>query len=104
MKKITYTQVDLKCIFQQVDDITRNQYLCGIISRQSEGNFRFEESVRRGSPTRNPKLFDGTHISMVRMQNGKIQFHMKTLSDGFDREKLPYDICHEIITALKILD
>jgi len=104
MKKITYPQVDLNCIFQQVDNIQDSQCLNGIISRQGDGKFRFEEAIRKGRSPRNPKLFDGEHISMVRMQNGKYQFHMKTLADGFDREKLPFAIYSEITAALQILD
>lgn len=104
MTKKKYTQVELCCIYQQVMDISDNQCLNGIISRQGNGKFRFEESIRKGRPPRNPKLFDGKHISMVRMANGKYQIHMKTLSEDFDREKLPFAIYNEITEALQILD
>lgn len=104
MNKKNYPQIELNCVYQQVQDIEDNQCLSGIISRQGNGKFRFEESVRKGRAPRNPKLYDGKHISMVRMANGKYQFHMKTLSDGFNREKLPFAIYTEMTAALQILD
>ena len=104
MTKKNYSQIELSCVYQQVQDIEQNQCLNGIISRQGDGKFRFEESVRKGRAHRNPKLYDGKHISMVRMANGKYQFHMKTLSDGLDREKLPFAVYTEMTAALQILD
>ena len=104
MNKKSYPQIELNCVYQQVRDIEDNQCLCGIISRQGTGKFRFEESIRKGRAPRNPKLFEGKHISMVRKANGKYQFHMKALSDGFDREKLPFAIYTEMTAALQILD
>ena len=103
MQKKTYTPTTLACIMQQDSEITSDKCLNGIISKTTDG-FRFEEVLRKGRPPRNPKLFDGQYISMVRMQNGKYQIHMKTLADGFDREKLPYLVCNEMVNALKILD
>lgn len=103
MNRITYPNVDLNCIFQQVEKIGESQCLKGLISRQGDGAFRFEETIHKGRPPRNPKLFDGDHISMVRMQNGKYQFHMKTLPDGFNREKLPFAVYNEIMAALEII-
>lgn len=104
MNKKIYPQVELSCVYQQVQDIEQNQCLNGIISRQGDGKFRFEESIRKGRAPRNPKLYDGKHISMVRRANGKYQFHMKTFSDGLDREKLPFAIYSELTEALQILD
>lgn len=104
MKKVTYPKIDLNCILQKVDNITDNQCLNGIISRQDNGQFRFEEAIRKGRAPRNPKLFDGTYISMVRKQNGKYQFHMKTLADNFNRKKLAYAIYAEVAAALQILN
>lgn len=103
MNKKTYTSTNLACVLQHSEEITNDQCLNGVISKTSDG-FRFEEAIRKGRPPRNPKLYDGKHISMVRMANGKYQFHMKTLSDGLDREKLPFAIYTEMTAALQILD
>ena len=103
MKKTTYTQVDLNCVLQQSEEITTDNCINGIISRTEKG-FRFEEAVRKGRPPRNPKLFDGQFISMVRMQNGKYQCHLKTMKDGFDKENFAFSVYSELIKALQILD
>lgn len=104
MKKKTYPQIDLNCVFQQVDNIAKGQCLNGIISRQGNGIFRFEEAIRKGRSPHNPKLFEGKHISMVRRKNGKYQFYMKSLTDGFNRKDFPLAVFTEITAALKILD
>lgn len=104
MNKKDYPQVDLHCVYQQVHDLSDSQCLHGIISRQGDGKFRFEETIRKGRPPRNPKIFDGKYISMVRMANGKYQFHMKTLSDGFDRSQIPFQIYTEMMVAIQYLD
>ncbi|MBQ0164273.1 MAG: hypothetical protein KBS75_03630, partial [Bacteroidales bacterium] len=64
MNKRNYSQVELSCVYQQVQDINENQCLNGIISRQGDGKFRFEETIRKGRAPRNPKLYDGTYVSM----------------------------------------
>jgi len=104
MKKVNYQQVDLTCMFQQVSDIKKDQCLIGVISRKTGGQFKFEETIRKGRKPRNPKLFDGNLISMVRMSNGKYQFHMKTLPNEFDRNQLPFAVYSEVVEALKILE
>lgn len=104
MKKVTFPKVDLNCILQKADNITDNQCLNGIISRQSNGKFRFEETIRKGRAPRNPKLFDGNYVSMVRKQNGKYQFYMKTLADNFNRDNLAYSIYAEVSAAIQILN
>ena len=104
MKKKTYPQIDLSCVFQQVNNIVNGQCLNGIISREDDNTFRFEETIRKGRGPRNPKLFEGKHISMVRTKNGKIQFYMKSLTRGFNQQSLPLDVYIEIKSALKILD
>jgi len=103
MQKKTYTATTLACVLQQTDEITTDTCLSGIISRTSDG-FRFEEAIRKGRPPRNPKLFDGKYVSMVRMQNGKYQMHLKTMSDSIDREKFAFGVYSEITNALKIID
>jgi len=104
MKKITYPKVDLLCILQESDNINHDQCHNGIISLGTDGNFRFEEALHKGTVHRNPKLYDGNHISMVRMSNGKYKFHMKAIPCDFDRIALPAAIYQEVIQALKIID
>lgn len=104
MTKKNYSQIELSCVYQQVQDIEQNQCLNGIISRQGDGKFRFEESVRKGRAPRNPKLYDGKFISMVKMQNGRYQCHLKTMDEHFDRKNFAFAVYSELTAAMAILD
>lgn len=104
MIKNTNLCVDLKTVLQ--DDALLQEGKCynGVLTRDGEDHFRFEESIRKGSAPRNPKLFDGKYLSMVRMQNGKYQLHLKTMDENLDREKFAFGVYSEITNALKIMD
>ena len=105
MKKTTYTAIELSCILQQDSEISSDKCLTGVISPTEKG-FRFEEAVRKGRPKRNPKLFDGTFCSLVHMQNGKYQIHMKTIdaSGITDRQDLAFKVYSELLNAFNIID
>lgn len=103
MNKKTYTSTNLSCTLQHDTEITTDKCLTGIISKTNDG-FRFEEAVRKGRAPRNPKLYDGKYVSMVRMQNGKYQMHLKTMYETLDREKFAFGVYSEITSALKIME
>ena len=104
MKKKTYSNVNLTCAFQQAENLENNQCLNGVFSKTNNG-FLFEEAIRKGRPPRNPKLFDGKYISMVKMQNGRYQCHIKTFDPKeMDRKQAAYDIYTEIAQAFCIID
>ena len=105
MQKKTYNDVQLNCVFQQVSELTDSVCLTGVISR-NEGGFRFEEEIKKGRCTRNPKLFDGQYCSLVHMQNGKYQIHMKTINASAiaDRNQLAFNVYSELLTAFSIID
>lgn len=104
MIKNTNLCVDLKTVLQ--DDALLQEGKCynGVLTRDAEDHFRFEETIRKGRAPRNPKLFDGKYLSMVRMQNGKYQLHLKTMDETLDRDKFAFGVYSEIINALKIMD
>ena len=103
MNKKTYTSTNLACVLQHSDEITNDQCLNGVISKTSDG-FRFEEAIRKGRPPRNPKLYDGKFISMVKMQNGRYQCHLKTMDEHFDRKNFAFAVYSELTAAMAILD
>ena len=105
MQKKTYNDVQLNCVFQHVTDLPESACLPGIISRHEDG-FRFEESCHRGRCPRNPKLFDGNYCSLVHMQNGKYQIHMKTINASAitDRNELAFRVYSELLNAFSIID
>ena len=105
MQKKTYNGIQLDCVFQHVTELTDSVCLTGILSRD-EGGFRFEEEIRKGRPPRNPKLYDGKYVSLVRMVNGKYQMHAKTMSlePGFEPTDIACGFYHDVISALKIIE
>ena len=103
MNKKTYTSTNLACVLQHSEEITNDQCLNGVISQTSDG-FRFEEAIRKGRPPRNPKLYDGKFISMVKMQNGRYQCHLKTMDEHFDRKNFAFAVYSELTAAMAILD
>lgn len=104
MKKKNYYKVDLTCAFQQAENFENNQCLNGVFSKTSNG-FLFEEAIRKGRPPRNPKLYDGKYISMVKMQNGRYQCHIKTFNPKeMDRQQTAFDIYNELAQAFSIID
>ena len=103
MNKKTYTSTNLACVLQHSEEITNDKCLNGVISKTSDG-FRFEEAIRKGRPPRNPKLYDGKFISMVKMQNGRYQCHLKTMDEHFDRKNFAFAVYSELTAAMAILD
>ena len=106
MEKNTNLCVDLKTVMQSDAHLVEGQPYTGLLTRDGEEHFIFEESCRRGHCPRNPKLFDGDYCSLVHMQNGKYQIHMKTIdaSSIEDRRELAFNVYSELLTAFDIID
>lgn len=62
--------------------------------------------MRKGRPPRNPKLFDGKYCSLVHMQNGKYQIHMKTINASAveNRNVLAFEVYGELLKAFSVID
>lgn len=105
MKKKVYNNATLNVVLQNEAEVSSDNCPKGIISKDENGDFRFEEEIRKGRPARNPKLHDGKYLSMVRMQNGKYQFHMKTIeaSPKLDANSVAMEVAQEIVEAFKII-
>ena len=105
MTKKMYSNVNLACSFQQVEELSENQCLNGVFSKTTEG-FRFEEAAKGHRDKRNPKLFDGNYCSLVHMQHGRYQIHMKTIdaSGELDRQELAFKVYSELLNAFNIID
>ena len=107
MQKNTNLCVDLKTVMQNDALLIEGQCYSGVLTRNGEDHFVFEESVNRGGRCpRNPKLFDGQYCSLVHMQNGKYQIHMKTINASAiaDRNQLAFSVYSELLEAFKIMD
>ncbi|MCQ2246768.1 MAG: hypothetical protein MJZ69_08295 [Bacteroidaceae bacterium] len=106
MKKNSNYCVDLKTFMQKDALLVEGQSYNGILTRDAEDQYIFEETIRKGRAPRNPKLFDGDYISLVRMQNGKYQCHLKTFDPcgSGDANKLAFKVYSEMIHAFKRFD
>ena len=98
--------VDLKTVMQNDALLVEGQCYNGVLTRDGEDHFIFEESCQRKGCQRNPKLFDGQYCSLVHMQNGKYQIHMKTINASAieDRRELAFNVDTELLTAFDIID
>lgn len=107
MNRKQYENINLTCVLQQAEELSSESCPTGVMSiNAKDGSFRFEEAVRKGRAPRNPKLFDGKYCSLVHMQNGRYQVHMKTItaSGTLDRNALAFAVYSELLTALNIID
>lgn len=102
MKKAIYANTTLACTFQQ-DEFNEHECLHGVISKSNDG-FKFEEAVKQKRHLRNPKLFNGNYCSLVHMQNGKYQIHMRTIdaTTVIEPEVFASKVYKELVKALKI--
>ena len=100
--------IDLKTIMQEDAQLTLGQCYRGMLTRDSECHFLFEEAAAAGGRrcSRNPKLYDGKYISLVHMQNGRYQVHMRTIDASLadDRRDLAFRIYSELLGALEIME
>ena len=104
MTKFFIANANITCALQQDSEITNEKCLTGILSRNNNG-LLFEEAIRKGRAPRNPKLFDGKYISMVRKQNGRYQFHIKTFNPKeMDRKETAFAIYCELTQAFNIIE
>ena len=97
---------DLKTVMQRDAHLIQGLSYPGVLTRDGDEHFIFEESIQRKSCQRNPKLFDGNYCSLVHMQNGKYQIHMKTINASAieDRRELAFNVYTELLTAFDIID
>jgi len=102
MKKIDFPNTHLTCYMQ--DDAKKPDQKCwyGVISKNPK-SFVFQEAIPHARPARNPKLFEGTYLNLVRMRNGRYQCHLKTLPEVFDPQDLVARLYSEIVSAISLI-
>lgn len=108
MNKNTNLCVDLKTIMQEDVLLTEGQCYRGCLTRDGEDHYLFEEEAHTigHRHKRNPKLYDGKFVSLVHMQNGKYQVHMRTIdaSSSVDKKDLAFSVYNELLAAFNIID
>ena len=106
MEKNVNLCVDLKTVMQRDAHLVEGLPYSGLLTRDGDEHFIFEESCRKRRCPRNPKLFDGEYCSLVHMQSGKYQIHMKTINASAisDRRELAFNVYTELLTAFSVID
>lgn len=102
MQKIIITQANLSLHMQETSEINDGKLHKGIISTQEDGEYLFEETAPDTVHPRNPKLYDGKYVTLVRMRNGRYQPHLKTLvvDEGFEAHDFAHQVYTELVNAL----
>lgn len=105
MRKKVYMNTTLVCKMQEEKSLEPIKCHSGVISRNPDGSFVFEESVRKVQPRDNPRLFNGQYCALVHMKNGKYKIHMKSIdaSQEIDPQVMAYQVYEELLNALNIL-
>lgn len=108
MQKNTNLCVDLKTILQEDSHLNLGQTYRGVLTRDSEDHYLFEEETKTSGHCyrRNPKLYDGRYVSLVHMQNGRYQVHMRTIDIAtvHDRQELAFKVYSELLLAFEVID
>lgn len=101
MSKKVFSNTTLACSLQDGSTISDNKCLHGLLTPTTDG-FRFEEEVKKlvKPHTRNPKIFDGDFISLVRKEDNSIQFSFKTTKEDFDPENFAFKVYSEVVKAI----
>lgn len=101
MAKKVFSNTTLACSLQDGSVITENKCLHGLLIPTGD-SFRFEEEVKKSKThTRNPKIYDGDFISLVRKEDNSIQFSFKTTKDDFDPENFAFMVYSEVTKAIE---
>jgi hypothetical protein len=107
MKKNVNICIDLKTIMQEDTLLNPGQCYRGVLSRTEEDVYLFEEAAPANHVhRRNPKLFEGRYVSLVHMQNGRYQIHMRTIDASAlpDSRLLAQQVYRELLDAFCIID
>lgn len=102
--KQEFSNTNLVCSLQPGSEVTTRKRLSGTLLQGKEG-FRFEEEASRVKPhTRNPKVFNGKYVSLMRKEDNSLQFAFKAMQPDFDHENFAFMVYQEVANAIKMID
>ena len=104
MIKEVFTETELTCISQD-SEMCNEQPRTGILTMNEKGVFRFEEAANRLQKSLNPKLYEGSYISLVLRKDGRYQIHLKMICPNAytDAKNLTKGIGKELSQALEVV-
>lgn len=104
---------DLKTILSSDTSVQTGKEYQGVLRRDNDtiveefisrdAHYTFIETVTPTACRRNPKLFEGEHITLTRWNDGSIRLYFKKLKTdaGFSVDGFALAVCNEIRQALK---
>ena len=111
MKTNSLLCIDLKTKLQHEVLLEPGKDYIGILRRDvssedscyDDCHYTFFEIWSSTTRRRNPKLFDGEHISLTRWNDGSIRLYFKKLNmeSGFSVDGFAIAVCNEVRLALK---
>jgi len=106
MQKNINLCVDLKTVMQNVSILAEGTTYTGVLTRDSEDHFLFEESVKKAGCKRNPFIFYGKHCTLTHRKDGKYQINMRPINATAitDRNKFAMSVYNELLNAFEVLD
>ncbi|MBO4483210.1 MAG: hypothetical protein J5735_05270 [Prevotella sp.] len=105
MHKKLYSNTQLVCQLQTKKQLPETECLNGVISLTKNGVL-FQETIPRKRENRNGKLYEGTHVSIVRRKDGLYYPLLKAIkpTEDLDRSSLAFSIYSEISEALNHIE
>lgn len=99
MKQL-FSNQQVDCYLQEGSVVSESASLVGSLTKTPDG-FRFEQEVRTVKPyTRNPKIYEEKHISLVRRADNSLKFSFKEMKPHTDLNQYAFEVFCEIQRAV----
>lgn len=95
--------VDVKT-FLFKDRITKlGKDYSGVLTRDKEDHYQFVETLPHNQGKRNPRIYNGEHITATLRDNGSVRLNFKPTKndDNFVVEAYAFAVANEIVKSLK---
>ena len=118
MNKKIFQNINLTCVFQNTNPFDTETSLsskpstlsqtviCGMLSNTADGNVLFQETLPRRRDIRNARLYEGSHVAVVRRKDGLYYPLLKAFKpeEMQDKASLAFKIYSELSEALNSIE
>ena len=100
--------IDLKLMTRQPGRMPVGEYLPGMLTRDGEDHFLFIEngSKERVAPRRNPRIYRGRYINVLRHADGSLvlTFNRPTLNESFTFQDFCREAAEELLAVAGLIE
>ena len=104
----TESCVDIKLMTRQPGRMPLGEYLPGMLTRDGEDHFLFIEngSKERVTPRRNPRIYRGRYINVLRHADGSLvlTFNRPTLNESFTFQDFCREAAEELLAVAGLIE